>query len=120
MGPQVLRPMRTPWFDQYRSLIESAQTYLLVLLAAVGVSVVGAGASEEVHTAQEVEKAAGAALNRSVTGRVASGDGGGNIGSTSRHGSGVGSSREGDDSEDLGELHVEGGWWLTVMSWLGN
>jgi hypothetical protein len=89
------------------------RSYVCAVLAAVGVSVVGALATKNVDLAQKTNEATGAANNGGVTGRVASGVGVGDMGSRGRDGGGVGSSREGDDSDDLGELHLERSFGLT-------
>ena len=58
--------------------------------------------------AKQTNEAAGAASDGEVTRRVASGVGAGDfITVGGRDGGGVGSSREGDNSDDLGELHLE-------------
>jgi hypothetical protein len=88
--------------------VDPWKSYVCAVLAAVGVSVVGALATKNVDLAQNTEET-GAARNRGGAGRVASGVGGGLAGSRGRDGGGVGSSREGDNGDDLGELHVEGG-----------
>jgi len=93
------------------------RSYVCAVLAAVGVSVVGALATKNVDLAQQANETAGAASNGGGTGRVASGVGGGLVGVGGRNGGGVGSSREGDDSDDLGELHLEGCFGSTERSW---
>ena len=93
------------------------KSYVCAVLAAVGVSVVGALATKNVDLAQQANEAAGAASNGGGAGRVASGVGGGLAGGRGRNGGGVGSGREGDNGDDLGELHLEGWFGLTERSW---
>ena len=93
------------------------KSYVCAVLAAVGVSVVGALATKNVDLAQQANEAAGAASDGGGAGRVASGVGGGLAGGRGRNGGGVGSGREGDNGDDLGELHLEGWFGLTERSW---